>query len=166
MPATYEPIATTTLGSAAASITFSSIPATYTDLRLVLVGRNNANAASWRLEYNGDTSAIYSNTFLGGNGSTPESGRDTGHTYFQITAVEAPSTSICMVTVDIFSYAGSTNKTGLCQFSNDKNGSGGTAVKVGLWRSTSAITSIKWYAANSENFASGTTATLYGILKA
>jgi hypothetical protein len=37
MPATYEPIATTTLGTAAAFITFSSIPATYTDLRLVIV---------------------------------------------------------------------------------------------------------------------------------
>ena len=36
MATTYEPIATTTLGSAAASITFSSIAGTYTDLRLVL----------------------------------------------------------------------------------------------------------------------------------
>ena len=41
MPATYEPIATTTLGSAATNITFSSIPATYTDLRLVLVARSD-----------------------------------------------------------------------------------------------------------------------------
>jgi len=166
MPATYEPIATTTLNSATASITFSSIPATYTDLRLVLIGSNNANAASWRLEYNGSSGTNYSNTFVGGNGSTAESGFNTNLGYFQITAVSAPTTSICMATVDIFSYAGSTNKTALCQFSNDRNGAGATAANVGLWRNTSAITSIKWYAANSENFASGTTATLYGILKA
>ena len=43
MPATYEPIATTTLGSAAASITFSSIAGTYTDLRLVMVGTTSAS---------------------------------------------------------------------------------------------------------------------------
>lgn len=166
MPATYEPIATTTLGSAAASITFSSIPNTYTDLRLILVGKNAANAASWRLEYNSDTGTNYSNTFLGGDGSTTESSRNTSLGYFQISAISAPTTSLCMAAVDIFSYAGSTNKTALVSFANDRNGAGGVAANVGLWRNTSAITSIKWYAANSENFATGTTATLYGILKA
>ena len=83
--------------------------------------------------------------------------------YFQISAVSGPTTSVCMATVDIFSYAGSTNKTALASFSNDRNGAGGVAANVGLWRSTSAITTIKWYAANSENLAAGTTATLYGI---
>jgi hypothetical protein len=166
MPATYEPIATTTLGSAAASITFSSIPSTYTDLRLVLVGRNNSGAASWRLEYNASAGTAYSNTFVGGDGTNTESGLNTNLGYFQISAISSPTTSVCMATVDIFSYAGSTNKTALASFSNDRNGAGGVATNVGLWRSTSAITSIKWYAANSENFAAGTTATLYGIKNA
>jgi hypothetical protein len=43
MPATYEPIATTTLGGAAATITFSSISSAYTDLRIVLVGTTTAS---------------------------------------------------------------------------------------------------------------------------
>jgi glycosyltransferase involved in cell wall biosynthesis len=55
MPATYEPIATTTLGSAAASITFSSIPATYTDLRLVIVG----NLSSFHLNFIKNESNIF-----------------------------------------------------------------------------------------------------------
>ena len=66
MAATYEPIATTTLGSAASSITFNSIPATYTDLRVVLVGTTTATANCW-LTFNSDGATNYSDTFLYSN---------------------------------------------------------------------------------------------------
>ncbi len=68
-------------------------------------------------------------------------------------------------TLDIFSYAGSTNKTSLGTQSRDNNGSGTVGQFVHLWRSTSAINSIALFP-NSGNFKTGTIATLYGILKA
>ena len=63
MASTYEPIATTTLGSAASSITFSSIPATYTDLRLVLVHTPSASTGNAQMQFNSDTATNYSYTY-------------------------------------------------------------------------------------------------------
>ena len=166
MPATYEKIATTTLGSAASSITFSSIAATYTDLRLVLVSTGSvANYA--KINFNSDTATNYSNTNLYGDGSSVYSARDTtASTIFLDGGYTQMSTTVpALYEVDIFSYAGSTFKTFLSAASIDKNGSGSVARLVGLYRSTSAISSIV-LAVNTGNFATGTTATLYGILKA
>ena len=70
MPATYEPIATTTLGSAVNSFTFSSIPNTYTDLVLVVVVPTAASSGTFGLRFNSDTASNYSHTTLSGNGSS------------------------------------------------------------------------------------------------
>jgi hypothetical protein len=161
MPATYEPIATVTL-TAAASHTFSSIPATYTDIRLVYVGTMSA-ADNIRIQMNGDTSALYSRTSFQGNGTVTGSNRFTGGTY--IYPNNALSTTIpSMFTFDLFSYAGSTFKTALYTFSSDRNGSGVTENGVSLYRSTSAITSLS--IANSPTYTYTGTATLYGIKSA
>lgn len=166
MPATYEPIATTTLGSAASTITFSSIPSTYTDLRLVLVATaSSANTAYPRFRFNGDTGTNFSNTTLKANGTTAASDRDTSQTSLILGPYNYVALSTTIPTfgsIDIFSYAGSTNKTCLTISNNDLNGSGEITARVGLWRSTSAITSID-ILGNGGNFAAGTTATLYGI---
>lgn len=161
MPVTYDSIATTTLGSAASTITFSSIPGTYTDLRLVLVGRVSATNANIVFYVNGNTSS-YSQTNIYGNGSTVTSDRLTNMDGWYATQADLGSTTIpSLYTLDIFSYAGSTNKTSLFVSSQDKNGSGVVFHGVGLWRNTSAITSVTML--QSSNFAAGTTATLYGI---
>jgi hypothetical protein len=163
MPATYEPIATTTLGSAASDITFSSISSSYTDLRVVFTGIGDTNVC---LRYNSDTGTNYSNTRVGGDGSATESVRQTSTTSINTTASEGIplSTPPAMVTVDIFSYGNSKYKTCLITHSQDKNGSGWVARAVGLWRSTSAITTVALVAiGGSGNFSSGTTATIYGI---
>lgn len=163
--ATYEPIATTTLSSAASSITFSSISAAYTDLRITFVAQGSGGQRFLRIRYNGDTASNYSYTNLNGNGSSAASigaanlqwiplGENTGSTTSQ------PS----FYTIDIFSYAGSTYKTALMTNSADQNGTGEVGRQVGLWRSASAVTSVELYATG--NFAAGATATLYGILKA
>lgn len=165
MPATYEPIATTTLASAANSITFSSITSAYTDLRLVLVA-TAATADFARLQINADTATNYSITNLYGEGASAVSNRQSTQAFNSITPNDQISTTIpTMITADFFSYAGSTNKTILYTNSSDRNGSGSVSRSVGLYRSTSAISSIKVYLATN-NFAIGTTATLYGILKA
>lgn len=164
MPATYEKIATTTLGSAASSIDFTSIPATYTDLRIVFVG-TAATSVRTSFRFNSDSSTNYSQTFIYGDGSAATSARNTNtNQLFPVTNLS--STIPSMLTLDIFSYAGSTFKTSLMTGSFDKNGTGTVDRLVGLYRSTSAITTIKIFDLFGDTFAIGTTATLYGILKA
>jgi hypothetical protein len=175
MPATYEPIATTTLGSAAATITFSSIPATYTDLRLVLVAIAGASGNGYvpALRFNSDTGTNYSTTELSGQGSSASSARTTSSAFLSAGANSSGagmSTTIPQLfTFDVMSYAGSTNKTVLISSAGDQNGSGYTLAEVGLWRDTTAINSIvisRSIAGGTTNFATGTTATLYGIKNA
>jgi hypothetical protein len=166
MPATYEPIATTTLGTAGATITFSSIPATYTDLRLAVTSVPSG-AIQYGLRFNNDSSALYSLTELVGNGASAASDRDSNDTslyfnYFTPTGSTIPA----FMTADIFSYAGSTNKTSLLTWNNDRNGAGDTVIyTVGLYRSTSAITRLD-IILTSGTMGVGTTATLYGIKNA
>jgi hypothetical protein len=165
MPATYEPIATTTLGSAASSITFSSIPATYTDLRLVLFVKTSAGD-DLQLRFNTSTTTAYSYIYLYGNGTATASGSQTTVTYINPSQPnQLPTTQFSLITADIFSYAGSTNKTVLCTNSNDLSGSGVVERTVGLWRDTSAINQIV-LSPSSGQFTIGTSATIYGILKA
>jgi len=161
--ATMVPLATQTLGSAAASITFSSIPGTYTDLRLVLTGTTSAGDYL-TLQFNGDTGTNYSATGLEGTGTVAQSGSSTSAS--SITPQNATQTSTTVpvtLTGDFSSYAGGTNKSSLFAFSGDTNGAGSVRLTVGLWRSTSAITSIKIFLTGASNFSTGTIATLWGI---
>ena len=163
MATTYEKIATTTLGSAASSITFSSIAATYTDLRVTFVGASTGGA-NLRLQLNTDTGTNYSKTNLYGRGATADSARSTSAGPIYLTDDGITSTPH-FYAIDLFSYAGSTYKTFLWEGSEDNNGSGSVVRGVGLWRNTAAITSVILYD-NGNTFNTGTTATLYGILKA
>ena len=166
MPATYEPIATTTLGSAASSITFSSISSAYTDLRLVLTALNSTSAIPY-VQFNSDTAANYSSTNIAGDGATAGSNRATGASYLHLALSGSTNTTYpTFYTMDIFSYAGSTFKTALTTSSLDFNGSGYVERIVGLWRSTSPITSITIDVSGAGTYNTGTTATLYGIKNA
>jgi len=75
MPSTYTPIATTTLGSAASSVTFSSISGAYTDLVLVGAGTLASNLYL-NVKFNNDTGSNYSRTELYGDGSSAASYRE------------------------------------------------------------------------------------------
>ena len=163
MPITYEPIATTTLVSAG-SISFTSIPATYTDIRLVLVAFASSNL-NFDIRFNNDSSALYSQTDLYGNGTTASSGRQSGNTQISMTAYANFGTVPHLTTLDLFSYAGSTNKTSLITQSNDRNGTGYVGRTVALYRSTSAINRLD-VIAGAPTFSAGTIATLYGIKNA
>jgi len=164
MPATYEPIATTTLSSSAASITFSSISSSYTDLRLVLLSLGD-NTAGPQLRINNDSSSLYSYTYLAGSGSGVSSGTGSSNLIATYWTTGYPTDSTPMLTVDFFNYTGSTNKTMLLTTSMDKNGSGEVNRAVAMYASSSTISSILIRRA-SGNYIAGTTATLYGILKA
>lgn len=166
MPLTYEPIATTTLSTAASSITFSSIPSTYTDLKMVLVASAASNA-NFAFQFNSDGGSNYSQTRFAGDGSSASTLSQVNQTYLQFSNYFYIGTTPTMHTVDIFSYAGgSTFKTVIFDEIADISGSGGICKKIGLWRSYSAINNIYLYAQGAVNFAAGTTATLYGIQNA
>lgn len=161
--ATYEPIATQTLASAATTITFSSIAASWTDLRLIIVAKEaSATYDFLQLQFNGDTSTNYSYTDLYGTGSSASSGRVSNAAAITINRGSGLTATYGFYSADIFSYVGSTYKTILTTGSEDNNGSGGVTRTVGLWRSTSAITSLL-IKTNGSDIAIGTTATLYGI---
>jgi hypothetical protein len=164
MAVTYEPIATYTLGTAANSVTFSSIPGTYTDLRLTVNYTSATTSSSPMMRFNGDATALYSRTFFRSNGSTYASVNTQDDTRAYLMASDGVAAGVPLfATADIFSYANSTWKHYLAEGNVDKNGSGSVENLVGLWRSNSAITSILVLLDSSGLMAIGSTITLYGI---
>lgn len=161
---TYEQIAWTSLGSAAATITFSSIAASWTDLRLIVNGSVSTTGYVY-IRLNGDTAANYSYRYSGGNGlNTFSSSSQSNSVIVTAGSIINLSTTIpALITTDIFQYANTgTYKTSLSTSANDLNGTGESSNTVGLWRSTAAVTSITIYN-SAGNFNTGTTAALYGI---
>jgi hypothetical protein len=166
MATTYEPIATTTLGSATNSVTFSSIPSTYTDLVLVMNYSSSASATAFSYRLNGDTASNYSETELIGNGTSATSVRYSNQTGGDIgNSITSSTAGATNTIVHFMNYSNtSTYKTALWRSNN-----AGTATQAGvtLWRSTSAINQI--VLSLSGSFSStptaniGSTFTLYGI---
>lgn len=159
---TYTPIATNTLGSAAASVTFSSIPGTYKDLVLVVDGISSSSVNGIVLQYNGDTSNAYSLTQIGGNGSAVSSARRTSQRFININYTGYwTNASRGNIIVQIQNYSNTTTyKT--CLSRGNFSAIGLDAI-VGLWSSTAAITSVTINNDDSGNIGSGTTFSLYGI---
>ncbi len=163
MPATYEPIATTTLGTATNAITFSSIPATYTDLRVIWAITGVSGTATPGLRLNGASGVSYNTLVMRGNGADASSAKYSDNLIYLSGTNSIPTaTTAALVTIDIFSYTGSAKKTCLSTGSFDRNGSGATVVTLGLWDNTAAVNSVT-VLLNSNNQSVGTTATLYGI---
>jgi hypothetical protein len=160
MPATYEPIATLTFNGTTSTGTFTSIPATFTDIRLVWIG-TSAGSQAVAVQYNADTGTNYSQTIVQGNGSSATSFRNTS---LNRIIINSSNTPISTASLDIFSYSGSTYKTGLRTESRDENGSGVVNRGAALWQNTAAITSLTLFGFSGVNLTG--TATLYGILKA
>lgn len=169
MAATYEPIATTTLGSDTTTVTFSSIAGTYTDLVLIMsLGEQVSQTNGVRVRIgNGstDTGSNYSNTYLIGNGTAASSQRQSNITYFDIAWNASPSSTLGNYNAicNFQNYANTTTyKTALLRV-NSSNQS--TEAVVGLWRSTSAINIIDIYTGGgaSNKLLAGSTFTLYGI---
>ena len=164
MPATYENIATTTLSSDQTSVTFSSIPATYTDLVLVCSEIQSDVAGSsfndGRFRFNGDTGSNYSQTRLRGDGSSATSARLSNETILYVGMIAQASAGKTMMILHIMNYANTTtNKTVIC-----RAGAAGLATQahVGLWRSTAAINEVS-AVYPSQLYKAGSTFTLYGI---
>jgi hypothetical protein len=164
MPAgnTYEAIFTETLASAQATVTFSSIPSTYTDLVLVANGNSSALVDTY-LRFNSDsTSGLYSTTRLYGNGSTAASDRYSGSNN-QILAGDFNTSSNTVTIIQINNYSNTTtNKTALIR---SNVASSIVFANVGLWRNTAAISTVTM-STSSGTFSIGSTFSLYGIASA
>lgn len=105
----------------------------------------------------------YSKTYLGTQGTAASSGRTASTTEIMFPSTNAAATTAPQFyTLDVLSYAGSTNKTVLYSCQLDYNGTGSIERGVALWQSASAITQAELYVSGT-TFAAGTTATLYGI---
>ena len=160
MPATYEPISTTTLSSNQTSVTISDIPSTYTDLVLIINGTTQFDS-NGGLRFNGDTASNYSWTRLQGNGSSATSARASNDTSIQSYMTGSGTAGMGNAIIQIFNYANTATFKTL--ISRHQAASVATRAIVGLWRKTpEAITSITIFTDNS-NWDTGSTFNLYGI---
>ena len=164
MPVTYEKIATNTLGSAAASVTFSSISATYTDLVLVgAISGVSTTIRAWVRVGNGsiDTASNYSWTVLSGNGSAANGDRGANQTkvYWDFQSSITNVTQFAIMNFMNYSNT-TTNKTFNIKGTAASQESN---VTFGMWRSTSAINTIQIGLDSTATYSSGSTFTLYGI---
>jgi hypothetical protein len=158
---TYVAIAEQTLGTDAASVTFSSISGAYTDLIMVVNAITSTASEYMSINLNSDTGSNYSRTNLAGNGTSAVSVRGSNETVGYIGAETYGTNALKFNTVVHFmNYANTTTYKTFLSRANHVDLA--AEAIVGLWRSTSAITTIK---VNS-NFATGSTFTLYGIAAA
>lgn len=167
MAVTYDKIATTTLGSDQATVTFSSISGSYTDLIVIFSGGVTADDLIYT-RFNSDAGSNYSGTLLFNTtgGSVLPSRENNGSYLTGIgwgCAVENNLNNNAIM--NILNYSNTTTFKPCLTRSNTPGR--GVGVNVNMWRSTSAITSIQFgVPAGGVNIKSGSTFTLYGILKA
>ena len=155
-------IATTTLSVAASSITFSSIPQTYTHLQLRGIWKASSSGVL-KMQFNSDTGANYKAHYVAGDGSTA---------YANVTSVSpnavgigynGASTSFVAFVCDILDYANTNKyKTSRCLNGNDRNGAGDVELDSGVWLNSAAITSIN-LTPQSGTLSEYSSLALYGI---
>jgi hypothetical protein len=170
MPAgsTYDKIASTTLSTSTATVTFSSIPGTYTDLRLIVSAQGASS--NFYMKPNSDGNSRYSTTFMQGDGSSADSSRFVrtdlgGNGMLVARSATFPTTTNTygMCIIDIMNYSNTTTlKTVLSRWGVATAVSGAS---INLYNSTSAITQLDCTPfANS--WTAGSTFNLYGIAAA
>jgi hypothetical protein len=169
MANTYTLISSNVLGSSAASVTFSAIPATYTDLVIRFSARTDASALTdvIRLQLNNDTSTNYSYIFVYGNSGGAGSSLTSSATSTLISygsAATGTANTFSSTEIYIPNYTSSANKPISAfnvQETNDAAAS--PSAWASLWRNSAAITSVKLYPNTGPNFVSGSSFYLYGI---
>ena len=167
----YESIATVTVGAGSqSSITFSSIPSTYSNLQIRWIGRGTFSAADvgQKIIFNSDTGANYSNHLMRGNGTSALADNAASQTSInfvsRIAAASATSGMFGVGVMDILDYANSNKYKVVRSLGGvDENGSGEIRFNSGAWLSTSAITSMTFSITDGGNYAQYTHFALYGI---
>jgi len=164
MANTYTLIEAKTLGSTTASITFSSIPQTYTDLKIVMsVRSDNTNPSNTvDITFNGNTSS-FTNIYLIGTGSSTASGSNFGRYAGAQNSANETANTFSNSEIYIPNYTGSNNKSYSADGVYENNATAaGQGLVAGLWSNTAAITSIG-ITGYAGNFLATSTFYLYGI---
>jgi hypothetical protein len=166
MATTFVKISTVTAGSAVASLSFTSIPQTYTDLKIVFSGRSERTASAYDslvVKFNSTATTYVARRLYGEGGSA---GSDTVTT--QQGAFSSDSTTANVfgsIEVYIPNYtSGNQKSTSSDSVAENNDGSAyGVQMIASKWDGTSAITQIDLSANSGSNLMQYTTATLYGI---
>jgi hypothetical protein len=165
MANTYTLISSNVLTSTTASVTFSAIPSTYTDLVLKVSNRTNDTGVGngFTLTYNG-SSSNYSSTSIYADGSTVESNRGTTSGMMWVDGSTETSNTFASVELYVPNYAGSTIKPSSNFAAMENNAAATTYIgaQARLWSDTAAITSMT-LTPNVGSWVSGSSFYLYGI---
>jgi len=155
----YTALANVTLGSSAASVTFSSISQAYRDLVLVSTGTATSNSWQVSMRFNSDSGSNYTDVYMLGTGSSALSASGT----FSAIDISFFRSSVTSGATNIFDYSATNkHKTLLTRYDN---ASDATVARASRWANTAAITSFVLFngSGGSEQFAAGTTFALYGV---
>jgi len=160
----YESIATATFTGSALSVTFSSIPSTYTHLQIRGFARTPSGTDQIDLRLNGDTGTNYSMHGLSGEGaSVSAEGYGTQNRIFNVNSPVNDADVYCVSVIDILDYANTNKNTTVRTLQGwDRNGFGVLQFNSGAWYNTSAVTSIT-LASRTYNPTSISSFALYGI---
>lgn len=167
MPNTFVKIQTVTVGAGgAANIEFTSIPQTYTDLKVVMSLRSNVASGfdNAKISFNSSTVGFsYRRLFGSGSAASSDSGSNNTNT---IIVNGATSTSSVFNNAELYipNYKSSNNKSYSIDAVSETNATTAyTYLATGLWSNTAAITSLTLTPQDGTVFVEYTTATLYGI---
>lgn len=165
MPTTCKLIAKSTLGSAASTVTFDSIPSTATDL-LFLVSPRGTNYTELRLAFNTAATTDLTSRSIQGTGSSAVSYSLARGYVCEMPVSTATANTFGNVEIYIPNYAGSTNKSYSATGVSENNATAAEIVATaGLWSNTSAITKVV-FSCSTGQFAAESSFFLYGITKA
>jgi hypothetical protein len=163
MAVTHTLIQTITVGSGgAANIEFTSIPATYTDLKLVFSARSVEayNYAAYQIKFNGSATGFTARELYGSSNSAASTTRT--NTFYSMDGATATANTFSNTEIYIPNYASANNKSfSLDGVSEDNTVVCFLALDAGLWSNTAAITSISIVPVTTVTQYSS--ASLYGI---
>jgi hypothetical protein len=165
VPTAYESIATTTVGSGGtATITFSSIPATYTHLQIRYFAKNTSADYTIRAQFNSDTAANYSYHGLYGDGANDAAYAGASQTFMQFGNNADTTTSVFAAgIIDILDYTNTNKYKTIRALHGYADSSSNTIMMTSiLWRNTARIEAL-WLNCWDGSFASGSRFSLYGL---
>ena len=158
-----------TLGTAQASIEFTSIPQTFTDLVFLISGRSSRSSviAEVSISLNSSTSG-FTNRRLFGTGSSVSSDANSasGRGIAFVSGASTTSDTFGNSSIYIPNYTAAVNKSLSSDSVYENNATEAhQALFAGLWSNTDAINTVGFTLQDATNWVAGSTISLYGILK-
>ncbi len=165
----YDSIANAVGTGSSGTITFSSIPSTYTHLQIRYIGRvtNSDTADNIFVQFNSDTGSNYAWHYLQGDGASAAASGATSQSKIlsgRVSAATAGSDVMGAGVLDLLDYSKANKyKTLRTLTGQDRNGGGVSVMTSGLWQNTAAVSTITITNGSGTNFTTTTQFALYGI---